>query len=166
MDFWKETGNIFRETGTHFRTGVSYMLPILLIGGMVGSLAVLGGGSYEDGSIWKIFKDVGTIGLTYFVPIMAAYTAYSISDTPGIAPGFIVGVLAQQIDTGYLGALLGGILVGYATYMLMKLELPEILQSTWGFIAPVFSTLIVVVYISLVRQLPGLWKLFPLSFLI
>jgi len=143
MDFWKETGNIFRETGTHFRTGVSYMLPILLIGGMVGSLAVLGGGSYEDGSIWKIFKDVGTIGLTYFVPIMAAYTAYSISDTPGIAPGFIVGVLAQQIDTGYLGALLGGILVGYATYMLMKLELPEILQSTWGFIAPVFSTLIV-----------------------
>ena len=101
------------------------MLPILLIGGMVGSLAVLGGGSYEDGSIWKIFKDVGTIGLTYFVPIMAAYTAYSISDTPGIAPGFIVGVLAQQIDTGYLGALLGGILVGYATYMLMKLELPS-----------------------------------------
>ena len=73
----------------------------------------------------QIFKDVGTIGLTYFVPIMAAYTAYSISDTPGIAPGFIVGVLAQQIDTGYLGALLGGILVGYATYMLMKLELPS-----------------------------------------
>ena len=84
-----------------------------------------------------------TTTLTYFVPIMAAFTAYSITDTPGIAPGFIVGILAQQIDTGYLGALLGGILVGYATYMLMKIQLPEILQSTWGFIAPVFSTLIV-----------------------
>ena len=91
MNFWKDTVNIFKETGTHFRTGVSYMLPILLIGGMVGSLAVLGGGDYSDGSIWKIFKDVGAIGLKYFVPIMAAYTAYSISDTPGIAPGFIVG---------------------------------------------------------------------------
>ena len=163
MDFWKETGNIFRETGTHFRTGVSYMLPILLIGGMVGSLAVLGGGSYEDGSIWKIFKDVGTIGLTYFVPIMAAYTAYSISDTPGIAPGFIVGVLAQQIDTGYLGALLGGILVGYATYMLMKLELPEILQSTWGFIAPVFSTLIVVVFMVYLLGPPIAWLMEVIS---
>jgi hypothetical protein len=41
------------------------MLPILLIGGVVGSLAVLGGGEYLEGSIWKVFKDVGTIGLTY-----------------------------------------------------------------------------------------------------
>ena len=81
------------------------MLPILLIGGMVGSLAVLGGGDYSDGSIWKIFKDVGAIGLKYFVPI-SSLPAYSISDTPGIAPGFIVGILAQQIDTDKLGALL------------------------------------------------------------
>ena len=117
----------------------------------------------RDGSIWKIFKDVGTIGLTYFVPIMAAYTAYSISDTPGIAPGFIVGVLAQQIDTGYLGALLGGILVGYATYMLMKLELPEILQSTWGFIAPVFSTLIVVVFMVYLLGPPISWLMEVIS---
>ena len=41
MNFWKETTSIFRETGVHFRTGVSYMLPVLLIGGMLGSLAVL-----------------------------------------------------------------------------------------------------------------------------
>lgn len=146
MNFWSETKEIFRNTGVHFRTGVSYMLPILLIGGMVGSLAVLGGSNVPDDSIWKVFKDVGTIGLTFFVPIMAAYTAYSISETPGIAPGFIIGILAQQIDTGYLGALVGGILVGYVTYMLLKLELPSILQSTWGFLAPVLSTLMVVLF--------------------
>jgi fructose-specific phosphotransferase system IIC component len=113
---------------------------------MVGSLAVLGGPNVPDDSIWKVFKDVGTIGLTFFVPIMAAYTAYSISETPGIAPGFIIGILAQQIDTGYLGALVGGILVGYVTYMLLKVELPSILQSTWGFLAPVLSTLMVVLF--------------------
>ena len=146
MNFWNETKEIFRNTGVHFRTGVSYMLPILLIGGMVGSLAVLGGPNVADDSIWKVFKDVGTIGLTFFVPIMAAYTAYSISETPGIAPGFIIGILAQQIDTGYLGALVGGILVGYVTYMLLKLELPSILQSTWGFLAPVLGTLVVVLF--------------------
>ena len=139
------------------------MLPILLIGGMVGSLAVIGGGDYSDGSIWKVFKDVGSIGLTYFVPIMAAYTAYSISDTPGIAPGFIVGILAQQIDTGYLGALLGGILVGYTTYMFMKIEVPEILQSTWGFMAPVLSTLVIVVFMVYLLGPPIAWLMGVLS---
>ena len=66
------------------------MLPILLIGGVVGSLAVLGGGEYIEGSIWKVFKDVGAIGLTYFVPIMAAYTAYSICDIISICLLFLL----------------------------------------------------------------------------
>jgi len=163
MNFWKETATIFKDTGLHFRTGVSYMLPILLIGGMVGSLAVIGGNDLIEGSIWKVFKDIGSIGLTYFVPIMAAYTAYSISDTPGIAPGFIVGILAQQIDTGYLGALLGGILVGYVTYMLLKVELPSVIQSTWGFLAPVLSTLIVVVFMVYLLGPPIAWLMRVLS---
>ena len=157
MNFWKETISIFKDTGTHFRTGVSYMLPVLLIGGMVGSLAVIGGNNIAEDSIWRVFKDIGTIGLTYFVPIMAAYTAFSITDTPGIAPGFIVGVLAQQIDTGYLGALLGGILVGYVTYMLLKVELPSMLQSTWGFMAPVLSTIVVVVFMVYFLGPPIAW---------
>ena len=65
MNFWKETISIFKDTGTHFRTGVSYMLPVLLIGGMVGSLAVIGGNNIAEDSIWRVFKDIGTIGLTY-----------------------------------------------------------------------------------------------------
>lgn len=154
MEFWKETKEVFKETGLHFRTGVSYMLPVILIGGMLGSLAVFGGPNIEDDSIWKVFKDLGVIGLKYFVPIMAAYTAYSISDTPGIAPGFIVGILAQQIGTGYLGALLGGILVGYVTYMLLKIELKPILQSTWGFLAPVISTLVISLFLVYVIGAP------------
>lgn len=147
MKFWEETKTIFKNTGLHFRTGVSYMLPVILIGGVAGSLAVIGGTEIADGTIWKIFKDIGEIGLKYFVPVMAAYTAYSICDNPGIAPGFIVGILAQQIGTGYLGALLGGILVGYVTYMLLKVELPSMLQSTWGFMAPVLGAIIVCLFL-------------------
>ena len=55
MKFWKETKEIFVNTGLHFRTGVSYMLPVILIGGMVGSLAVLGGTEFSDDSIWLAF---------------------------------------------------------------------------------------------------------------
>lgn len=148
MSFLKDTKDIFKNTGLHFRTGVSYMLPVLLIGGFFGSVAVLGKDS--DAQIWDMFKTVGEIGLKYFVPVMAAYVAYSISDTPGIAPGFIIGILAQQTDSGYLGALFGGILVGYATFMVLKIKLPEIFQSTWGMIAPVFSTLFVALLIVFV----------------
>jgi PTS system fructose-specific IIC component len=149
MNIRKETKEIFKNTGLHFRTGVSYMLPVLVIGSFFGSIALLGNES--DAEIWKVFKMIGDIGLRYFVPIMAAYVAYSIADTQGIAPGLIIGVLAQETNSGgYLGALLGGILVGYFTFLILKIKLPEIVQSTWGMIAPVFSTLIVALLIVFV----------------
>lgn len=146
MSIKKETKEIFKKTGLHFRTGVSYMLPVLVIGSFFGSIALLGGSS--DAAIWTVFKTLGDIGLRYFVPIMAAYVSYSIADTRGIAPGLIIGVLAQETNSGgYLGALVGGILVGYFTFLVLKVKLPEIFQSTWGMIAPVFSTLIVALII-------------------
>ena len=144
MNIWKETKEIFSETGQHFRTGVSFMLPILLIGGLIGSLAVFGGDS-EHG-FWVLMRMIGDIGLTYFVPIMAAYVAYSMADNSGIAPGFIIGVIAQQTDSGYLGALIGALLVGYLTIMLLKIKLPEIIASTWGMLAPVISTFIIALF--------------------
>lgn len=149
MSIRKETKEIFKKTGLHFRTGVSYMLPVLVIGSFFGCIALLGGSS--DAEIWTVFKTIGNIGLRYFVPVMAAYVAYSIVDTQGIAPGLIIGVLAQETNSGgYLGALLGGILVGYFTFLVLKIKLPELFQSTWGMIAPVFSTLIVALLIVFV----------------
>lgn len=156
MSFKTDTIDIFKNIGLHFRTGVSYMLPILLIGGFFGSVAVLGKDS--EAEIWLMFKNIGEIGLKYFVPIMAAYVAFSIADTPGIAPGFIIGILAQQTDSGYLGALFGGILVGYATFMVLKIKLPDMFQSAWGMIAPVFSTLLVAIIVQFVIG-PPLGKL-------
>ena len=95
MNFIKESKDIFKDTGLHLRTGISYMLPVLLIGGFFGSVAVLGKGS--EAQIWVMFSTIGEIGLKYFVPVMSAYIAYSIADTPGIAPGFIIGILAHGL---------------------------------------------------------------------
>ncbi len=145
MSFVKDTKEVFRETGLHFRTGVSYMLPILLIGGLLGSVSMLGTNS--DAEIWKVLKHIGEIGMSFFVPMMAAYIAYSMADTPGLAPGFIVGILANETQSGYLGALLGGILVGYITFMLLKIELPKLWQSSWGMVIPVVSTTIVSLFL-------------------
>ncbi|RPH33971.1 MAG: hypothetical protein EHM93_03075 [Bacteroidales bacterium] len=155
MSLGKESKDIFKNMGVHFRTGVSYMLPLLLIGGFCGSIAVFGKAS--DSEFWKVFRIIGEIGLKYFVPIMAAYVAYSIADTPAIAPGFIIGILAQQTDSGYLGALFGGILVGYATFLVFKIKIPEMLQSSWGMIAPVFSTLAVAFILVFLIGPPLAW---------
>jgi len=156
MNFFAETKNVFKNTGLHFRTGVSYMLPFLLIGGFIGSLASLGG-MVSKTPLWTVLKQVGDIGVSYFIVVMAAYIAYSIAGNAGIAPGLILGFLAKQTELGYLGALLGGILVGYATHILMQVKMPPLLRSTWGMIAPVFGTLTIALLLVFVIGTPVTW---------
>lgn len=156
MKFLQESSQIFRQTGLHVRTGVSFMLPFLLIGGFIGSLAALGTQS-STSPVWPLFKQIGGLGISYFIVVMAGYISYSIADNAGIAPGLIIGFLAKQSDTGYLGALLGGLLAGYATRMIMQIKLPELWRTTWGMIAPVFSTLLVALFICFVVASPVAW---------
>jgi fructose-specific phosphotransferase system IIC component len=47
--------------------------------------------------------------------------------------------------------------------MLLKIELPEMLQSTWGFLAPVLGTLIIVVFMVYVLGPPIAWLMRILS---
>lgn len=37
------------------------------------------------------------------VPVLAAYTAYSLADKPALAPGFAAGLAANMIGSGFLG---------------------------------------------------------------
>ena len=47
------------------------------------------------------------------VPVLAAYTAYSLADKLALAPGFAVGLAANMIGSGFLGAVVGGLIAGY-----------------------------------------------------
>lgn len=47
------------------------------------------------------------------VPVLAAYTAYSLADKPALAPGFAAGLAANMIGSGFLGAVVGGLIAGY-----------------------------------------------------
>ena len=47
------------------------------------------------------------------VPVLAAYTAYSIADKPALGPGFAAGLAANLIGSGFLGGVVGGLLAGY-----------------------------------------------------
>jgi len=54
----------------------------------------------------------GLLG-TLMVPVLAAYTAYSLADKPALGPGFAAGIAANLIGAGFLGGVVGGLLAGY-----------------------------------------------------
>lgn len=103
----KELVDILKNTKQHLMNGVSYMIPVVVGGGILMAIAVLltgEGAAPEWGSglpywLWTIGADA--LGL--MCPVFAAYIAYSIADRPGIAVGMAGGFMALNIPTG-LGA--------------------------------------------------------------
>lgn len=57
------------------------------------------------------------------VPVLAAYISYSVCDRPGLAPGFLVGLLSIEYKIGFVGGIVGGLAVGYFC-KLIKEKLP------------------------------------------
>ena len=104
-------------------TGVSYMLPIVVAGGILIALAFAFGGittkGYPQGSLaWALMTIGGTTAFALFVPVLSAFIAYSIADRPGITSGIIGGMLASTVGAGFLGGLVSGLLAGYLTLAL------------------------------------------------
>lgn len=107
----------------HLMTGVSFMLPFVVTGGLLIALGFALGGIYvyEDqfkGTLgWTLFT-VGKQAFALMVPVLAGYIAYSIADRPGITPGMAGGMVASAIGAGFLGGLLAGFIAGYTVKFL------------------------------------------------
>ncbi|UOQ45430.1 PTS 2-O-a-mannosyl-D-glycerate transporter subunit IIABC [Halobacillus salinarum] len=109
-------------------TGISYIIPIIVAGGMTLAFAVLISQAFglqdvyaEEGSwLWLYRQLGGTMLGTIMVPVLSAYMAYSIADKPALGPGFAAGIAANLIGSGFLGGMLGGFLAGYIIKFLKK----------------------------------------------
>lgn len=95
------------------------------------------------------------------VPVLSAYTAYSIGSKPALAPGFILGYVANNpigangISTGFLGALILGFVVGYVVKWIKKLNIPQVLQPMMPtFFVPLCTTFVVGVFYIYVLTVP------------
>uniref|UniRef100_UPI003AB8CA9C PTS fructose transporter subunit IIC n=1 Tax=Anaerostipes caccae TaxID=105841 RepID=UPI003AB8CA9C len=117
------------------------MLPFVVAGGILVALGFLLGGydipnTVEPGRNFAstIFW-IGKIGLgTFMVPILGAYVAFSIADKPGICVGMFGGWLATDpwgmgYSSGFIGALIAGIIAGYLVNALKKIPLPNAVRS-------------------------------------
>jgi len=133
----------------HLMTGVSYMLPVVVAGGILIALAFAFGGIYagdKEGTFgWALMQIGGATAFKLFVPVLAGFIAYSIADRPGITPGLVGGLLATTVGSGFLGGILAGFIAGYLTKFLNeKIQLSDNLQGLKPvLILPVLSTFIV-----------------------
>ena len=125
-----------RRTGPykHLMTGVSYMLPVVIAGGLSIALAfAIGGinaGDQQGTLAWALSTIGGKTAFALFVAVLSAFIAYSIADRPGIAPGLIGGMLAQSLGAGFLGGIISGFLAGYLTKFLAEtIKLPLNLEG-------------------------------------
>ncbi|PXW91090.1 PTS system D-mannose-specific IIA component (Fru family) /PTS system D-mannose-specific IIB component (Fru family) /PTS system D-mannose-specific IIC component (Fru family) [Streptohalobacillus salinus] len=142
----------------HLMNGVSFMIPFIVVGGLLIAIALtIGGEPTEAGiqipedSIWKTIESIGGAAFGFMVPILAGYIAYSIADKPGLAPGMIGGFIAangsfynSEASAGFLGGIIAGFLAGYAALLIKKIKVPKMMQPIMPIIIiPVFASLVV-----------------------
>ncbi|PZW86397.1 PTS system D-fructose-specific IIB component (F1P-forming) (Frc family) /PTS system D-fructose-specific IIC component (F1P-forming) (Frc family) [Pseudomonas sp. 2848] len=117
----------------HLLTGVSFMLPMVVAGGLLIALSfVFGIEAYkETGTLPAALMQIGgEAAFKLMVPLLAGYIAWSIADRPGLAPGMIGGLLASTLGAGFIGGIVAGFLAGYSAKAIARwVRLPSSLDA-------------------------------------
>ncbi|WP_161864880.1 fructose-specific PTS transporter subunit EIIC [Pseudomonas yangonensis] len=117
----------------HLLTGVSYMLPMVVAGGLLIALSFVFGieAFKEEGTFAAALMQIGgEAAFKLMVPVLAGYIAYSIADRPGLAPGMIGGLLASSLGAGFIGGIVAGFLAGYSAKALAQwVRLPASVEA-------------------------------------
>ncbi|WP_435283142.1 fructose-specific PTS transporter subunit EIIC [Streptomyces koelreuteriae] len=136
--------------------GVSYMIPFVVVGGLLIAISLsLGGHADPSGglvipkdSFWMDVNNIGVIGFTLMVPILSGYIAYAIGDRPALVPGMIGGWIANtgelydsKAGAGFIGAIVTGFLAGYLVVWIKKVKVPKFAQPIMPIIViPIVAT--------------------------
>ena len=125
----KEKSGAYR----HLLTGVSYMLPMVVAGGLCIALSFAFGinAFKEAGTLPAALMQIGgSTAFALMVPVLAGYIAFSIADRPGLTPGLIGGMLASSTNAGFLGGIIAGFIAGYvARFISTRLKLPQSMEA-------------------------------------
>lgn len=160
------SGGIGHKLYMQLMNGVSHMLPFVVGGGILIALAFLIDGLCVDmnalsdearsafGTITPAaatLKGIGDVAFSFMLPILAGFIAMGIADRPGLAVGFVGGMMASAGKSGFLGALAAGFIAGYLVLFLIKVfsRLPQAIEK----IAPVLLyPLCGILFIGLIMQ--------------
>ncbi|WP_406927178.1 fructose-specific PTS transporter subunit EIIC [Staphylococcus aureus] len=142
----------------HLMNGVSFMVPFIVVGGLLIAIALTLGGEttskglvIPDDSFWKSIENIGSLAFKFMVPILAGYIAVSIADKPGLVPGMIGGAIAadgsfygSDAGAGFLGGIVAGFLAGYIAKWIKDIKVPKAMAPIMPIIIiPIISSVIV-----------------------
>ncbi|NOI24785.1 PTS fructose transporter subunit IIABC [Vibrio mediterranei] len=151
-------GGSGKDLYKYLMNGVSHMIPFVVVGGIliaislaIGGEPTPGGLAIPEGSLWNKILDVGVVGFTLMIPVLAGYIAYAIADRPGLAPGLIGGWIANNgsfydadAGTGFIGAIIAGLLVGYFVKWIVSFNYSKMIQPLVPImIAPIAGSLFI-----------------------
>jgi PTS system fructose-specific IIC component len=142
----------------HLMTGVSFMIPFVVPGGILIAIAFMTGGIYWENPTSQFLGNLGKTAFGLMVPALAGYISYSVADRPGIAPGFVAGMIANNQGSGFLGGILGGLMAGYVAGAMKKLKVPSFIRPMMPvLLIPLFGTLIVGFLMTYIIGPPATW---------
>ena len=106
--------------------GASYMIPFVVVGGLLVSLSLSVGATTSAGGevifrgIWQKINQIGNLAFGLMYPILAGFIAFSIAGRATLAPAMIGAmvatdgeILGTKAGTGFIGCIIVGYLVGY-----------------------------------------------------
>lgn len=127
----------------YLMSGVSYMLPFAVGGGILQAasylvdLLVLGGAATENlnfgtgTEVSAFLNALGGYAFNFMMPILAGYIAMSIADRPALAVGMVGGFIANigmtftepsgMVPSGFLGAIIAGFFSGGLMRLLQRI---------------------------------------------
>lgn len=152
----------------HFMSGVNYMLPFVIAGGIIIALSFAFGITAADPKsadynvLAAAFSRIGgDTAFAMMVPALGAGIATSIAGKAGFAPGIVAGLLASTGGSGFLGGMIGGLLAGYVTdFLANKIPVKKgILAMYQLIVVPLVSILIIGLAMVFVIEQPISWLL-------
>lgn len=168
--------SVGRSVYKHLMNGVSHMLPFVIGGGILIALAFL----FDDYTLnpanfgkntplAAYLKTIGEQAFGMMLPVLAGYIAMSIADRPGLAVGFVGGMIAKMgstfmnpaggdVNSGFLGALFAGFIGGYLVLLLRKMfsKLPKSLEGIKPVLLyPVLGIFLVAVVTTFINPFVG-----------
>ncbi|MCX5147430.1 fructose-specific PTS transporter subunit EIIC [Streptomyces sp. NBC_00320] len=135
--------------------GVSYMIPFVVVGGLLIAVSLALGGHatsegyvIPEGTFWAHVNAIGGIGFQLMIPILSGYIAYAIGDRPALVPGMIGGFIANtgslydsKAGAGFIGAIVTGFLAGHLVLWIKKVKVPKAVRPVMPIIViPIVAT--------------------------
>ena len=160
--------NIGKDLLKAFNTGVSYFIPVVVIGGVFLAFSLASGQAGASGmEITDPFMAnlnlIGMAGIKMMIPVLAAYIAYSLGGKPALAPGFVLGYLCNNavtvgdtaVSTGFLGAMILGVAAGYFVKWMKTWKVNSTVRTIMPIlIIPILSSLVLGLFYIYVLAYP------------